>query len=153
MGQDLHYVVAGGSGWLEDEMRQTIERTEMNDYVHLLGLVEDRDLPALYSGARLLAMVSLYEGFGLPALEAMACGTPVVTSNLSSLPEVGGEAALLVDPYDTGAIRDAIVKLETDADRRAQLIQAGFLQAKRFTWMRAARQLQSIYDEMLSMRR
>ena len=98
-------------------------------------------------------MVSLYEGIGLPALEAMACGTPVVTSNLSSLPEVGGEAALLVDPYDTGAIRDAIVKLETDADRRAQLIQAGFLQAKRFTWMRAARQLQSIYDEMLSMRR
>ncbi|MCY3796594.1 MAG: glycosyltransferase family 1 protein [Chloroflexi bacterium] len=153
MGQDLHYVVAGGSGWLEDEMRQTIERTEMNDCVHLLGLVEDRDLPALYSGARLLAMVSLYEGFGLPALEAMACGTPVVTSNLSSLPEVGGEAALLVDPYDTGAIRDAIVKLETDADRRAQLIQAGFLQVKRFSWMRAARQLRSIYDEMLSMRR
>ena len=152
LGYDLHYVVAGGSGWLDSELRQTIERTEMNDFVHLLGLVEDRDLPSLYSGARSLAMVSLYEGFGLPVLEAMACGTPVVTSNLSSLPEVGGEAALLVDPYDTGAIRDAIVKLETDAAKRAQLIDAGFLQAKRFSWMRAARQLQSIYDEMLGMR-
>lgn len=152
LGHDLHYVVAGGGGWLEDEMRQTIERREMTDCVHLLGLVEDRDLPALYSGARMLAMVSLYEGFGLPVLEAMACGTPVVTSNLSSLPEVAGDAALLVDPYDTGAIRDAILELETDADRRAQLIQAGLLQAKRFSWMRAAKQLRSIYDEMLTMR-
>ena len=150
MGHDLHYVIAGASGWLEDEMRQTIERTKMNDFVHLLGLVEDRDLPALYSGARMLAMVSLYEGFGLPVLEAMACGTPVVTSNLSSLPEVSGDAALLVDPYDTGAIREAILELETDADKRAQLIQAGFLRAKRFSWNRAARQLRSIYDEMLS---
>ena len=150
MGHDLHYVIAGTSGWLEDEMRQAIERTEMNDCVHLLGLIEDRDLPALYSGARMLAMVSLYEGFGLPVLEAMACGTPVVTSNLSSLPEVSGDAALLVDPYDTGAIREAILELETDADKRAQLIQAGFLRAKRFSWNRAARQLRSIYDEMLS---
>lgn len=151
MGHELHYVIAGASGWLEDEMKQTIERTAMDEYVHLLGLVEDRDLPALYSGARMLAMVSLYEGFGLPVLEAMACGTPVITSNLSSLPEVAGEAALLVDPYDTGAIREAIVELETDADKRTQLIQAGILQATRFSWMRAARQLRSVYDEMLSM--
>lgn len=151
MGHDLHYVIAGASGWLEDEMKQTIERTAMDDYVHLLGLAEDRDLPALYSGARMLAMVSLYEGFGLPVLEAMACGTPVITSNLSSLPEVAGEAALLVDPYDTGAIREAIFELETDADKRVQLIQAGFFQAKRFSWMRAARQLRCVYDEMLGM--
>lgn len=149
MGHDLHYVIAGASGWLEDEMLQTIKRTGMNDCVHLLGLVEDRDLPALYSGATMLVMVSLYEGFGLPVLEAMACGTPVITSNLSSLPEIGGDAALLVDPYDTAAIRKAILEIETDADRRAQLIQAGFLQAKQFTWMRAARQLRTIYDEML----
>ena len=150
MGHDLHYAIAGGGGWLEDEMRRTIERTAMEDYVHLLGLVEDRDLPALYSGARMLAMVSLYEGFGLPVLEAMACGTPVITSNVSSLPEVAGDAALLVDPYDTGAIREAILELDTDDDTRARLIEAGFLQAKRFSWIQAAGQLRSIYDEMLS---
>ena len=149
-GQDLHYVIAGGSGWLEDEMLRTIERTAMNDYVHLLGLVEDRDLPALYSGARMLAMVSLYEGFGLPVLEAMACGTPVITSNLSSLPEVGGDAAMLVDPYNTGAIRDAILMLERDDAKRAQLMEAGLQRVERFSWTQAARRLGSIYDEMLS---
>ncbi len=150
MGHDLHYVIAGGGGWLEDEMRLTIEQTAMEDYVHLLGLVEDRDLPALYSGAKMLAMVSLYEGFGLPVLEAMACGTPVITSNVSSLPEVAGDAALLVDPYDTGAIREAILELDTDDVTSARLIEAGFLQAKRFSWIQAAGQLRSIYDEMLS---
>lgn len=148
-GHDLHYVIAGGSGWLEDEMRRTIQQTGMADFVHLLGYVDDDDLPALYSGARMLALVSLYEGFGLPVLEAMACGTPVVTSNLSSLPEVGGGAALLVDPYDTGAIREAILRLETDADLRARLIDAGFAQAARFSWARAAGQLKAIYDDML----
>ena len=149
-GHDLHYVIAGSSGWLEDEMLRTIERTAMNDYVHLLGLVEDRDLPALYSGARMLAMVSLYEGFGLPVLEAMACGTPVITSNLSSLPEVGGNAALLVDPYDIGAIRDAILMLERDNEKRSQLIESGLRRVERFSWTEAARRLDSIYDEILS---
>jgi len=148
-GQDLHYVIAGGSGWLQDELRETIARTGMIDYVHTLGLVEDRDLPALYSGARMLAMVSLYEGFGLPVLEAMACGTPVITSNLSSLPEVGGRAALLVDPHDSEAICDAILKLQTDAMSRKQLIEAGYRQAKKFSWERAARELKSTYDEIL----
>ena len=150
MGHDLHYAIAGGSGWLEGEMLRTIEREGMQEYVHLLGFVEDRELPALYSGARMLAMVSLYEGFGLPVLEAMACGTPVISGDLSSLPEVAGQAALFVDPYDTNAIRDAILKLETDAASRARLIEAGYDQCRRFSWERAARQLKSIYDEMLS---
>jgi glycosyltransferase involved in cell wall biosynthesis len=150
MGHDLHYAIAGGSGWLEDEMWRTIERKNMNEYVHMLGFVEDRELPALYTGARILAMVSLYEGFGLPILEAMVCGTPVITSDLSSLPEVAGQAALLVNPYDTDAIRDAILKLETDSFSRMSLIEAGYEQAKKFNWERAATQLKSIYDEMLS---
>lgn len=148
-GHDLNYVIAGGSGWLEDELKATIERTGMGEYVHLLGLVDDADLPALYSGARMLAMVSLYEGFGLPVLEAMACGTPVITSNLSSLPEVGGNAALLVDPKDSRAIGAAIHRLETDAAARMRLIKAGYQQAERFSWLRAARQLKAIYDEIL----
>ena len=145
----LHYAIAGGSGWLQDELRATIARRGMTDYVHMLGLVEDPDLPALYSGARMLVMASLYEGFGLPVLEAMACGAPVITSNLSSLPEVGGSAALLVDPQDTDAISDAILKLETDGARRSQLIEAGYMQAERFSWERAGRQLKSIYADML----
>ena len=148
-GQDLHYVIAGGVGWLEDELLRRIERSGMAEYVHLLGLVDDADLPALYSGARMLVMVSLYEGFGLPVLEAMACGTPVVTSNLSSLPEVGGSAALLVDPHDKAAVRQAILNLETDDKTRERLVQAGYQRAKGFTWARAARQLKSIYDELL----
>lgn len=148
-GHDLNYVIAGGSGWLEAELEATIERKGMAGHVQLLGLVDDEDLPALYSGARMLAMASLYEGFGLPVLEAMACGTPVITSNLSSLPEVGGEAALLVDPNDSNAIRDAILRLETDAETRKRLIKAGYQQAERFSWERAARRLKAIYDEIL----
>ena len=148
-GRDLHYVIAGGSGWLQDELWETIARTGMQDCVHLLGLVADDDLPALYSCARSLLMASLYEGFGLPLLEAMACGTPVITSNLSSLPEVAGKAALLVDPHDTDAIAEAILRLETNDEARSQLMRSGYEQAKHFTWERAARQLKSVYDDML----
>ncbi len=148
-GLGLHYVIAGGRGWLQDELRETIARTGMEQYVHLLGLVEDSDLPALYSGARMLAMVSLYEGFGLPVLEAMACGAPVITSNLSSLPEVGGSAARLVDPHDSDAIRDAIFQIETNQASRNQLIEAGYRQVEKFSWECSARQLKSIYEDML----
>lgn len=148
-GIDLHYAVAGGRGWLEDEMYRSIRETAMEDRVHMLGFVPDEDLPALYSGARALLAVSLYEGFGLPVLEAMACGTPVITSNLSSLPEVAGDAGILVDPLDTDAISDAIMRLLTDAALRQQLVAAGFEHVKRFSWASAASQLKSIYDEML----
>ena len=150
-GIDLHYAVAGGRGWLEDEMYRSIRETAMEDRVHILGFVPDEDLPALYSGARALLAVSLYEGFGLPVLEAMACGTPVITSNLSSLPEVAGDAGILVDPLDTEAISDAIMRLLTDAALRQQLVAAGFEHVKRFSWASAASQLKSIYDAMLGL--
>ena len=150
-GIDLHYAVAGGRGWLEDEMYRSIRETAMEDRVHILGFVPDEDLPALYSGARALLAVSLYEGFGLPVLEAMACGTPVITSNLSSLPEVAGDAGILVDPLDTEAISEAIMRLLTDAALRQQLVAAGFEHVKRFSWASAASQLKSIYDAMLDL--
>ncbi len=146
---DLHYAIAGGRGWLDAEMKRTIERTAMTDFVHLLGFAEDEQLPALYGGARMLLMPSLYEGFGLPVLEAMACGTPVITSNLSSLPEVAGEAALLVDPYDVSAIGAAIRAIDRDAETRKRLVAAGFQQATKFTWTRAAAQLRTIYQDLL----
>lgn len=148
-GIDLHYAVAGGPGWLEDEMYRSIRETAMEDRVHILGFVPDEDLPALYSGARALLAVSLYEGFGLPVLEAMACGTPVITSNLSSLPEVAGGTGILVDPLDTEAISAAIMRTLSDAALRQQLVAAGLKHVKRFSWASAANQLKSIYDDIL----
>ena len=148
-GHDLHYAIAGGSGWLEDEMHQTIAATQQENAVHLLGFVADDDLPALYSAARCLIIPSLYEGFGLPILEAMACGTPVITSSVSSLPEAAGDAAILVDPLDTDAICSAILRLETDRPLRTALTAAGEAHSRQFKWEKSARQLKSIYEQWL----
>lgn len=148
-GLDVHYAIVGGKGWLEDEMYQTIEDTHLQDYVHVLGFVDDVDLPALYTGSKSLIITSLYEGFGLPILEAMACGIPVITSNLSSLPEVAGEAGILVDPLDIDAITDATFTVLTDSTKRNQLIESGYQQVTHFTWERSAKHLKSIYDMLL----
>lgn len=148
-GLDLHYAIAGGQGWLQEEMQRTIAATGMEDFVHLLGYVDDGDLPALYSESRIFLMPSLYEGFGLPILEAMACGVPVVTSNISSLPEVAGDAAILIDPMDTAALRDAILAVETDSPLSEQLVENGYRQAERFNWRRSAAQLMSVYRNLL----
>ena len=149
-GLDLRYAIAGGKGWLEDEMQRTIAATGMDDFVRLLGYVDDEDLPALYSGSRMLLMPSLYEGFGLPVLEAMACGVPVITSNVSSLPEVAGDAAIQVDPCDTAALRDAIIAVETEPNLREQLARKGYRRAERFTWQQSAAQLLSVYHSLLA---
>jgi glycosyltransferase involved in cell wall biosynthesis len=103
----------------------------------------------LYSAARCFAFPSLYEGFGLPVLEAMACGTPVLTSNVSSLIEVAGDATLLVDPRSTEQITEALLRLLTDDLLRNMLIEVGIAQAKRFTWERAANQLREVYAQLL----
>ena len=148
-GHELHYAIAGGKGWLDGEIADAIKRAGLGDHVSLLGFVDDADLPALYSGARMTVMVSLYEGFGFPVLESMACGTPVLASNISSLPEVAGRAALLVDPYDVDAIAHAMAALDSDSNLRARLVAAGFKQAARFSWARSAEQLLGIYAELL----
>ncbi|MFW5709556.1 MAG: glycosyltransferase family 4 protein, partial [Chloroflexota bacterium] len=127
-----------------------IKATEMQKFVHLIGFVDDDDLPALYSDAACVAFPSLYEGFGFPILEGMACGTPVITSNVSSMPEAAGDAALLVDPYDVGAIADALVRLLTDEHLRQQLIERGYQRARHLTWERSANQLKLIYQQMLA---
>jgi len=121
----------------------------MQDHVHMIGFVDEEDLPTLYSGAVCVAFPSLYEGFGFPVLEGMACGTPVITSNVSSLPEVAGDAALMVDPYSIDAIADAIQRMLDDSELRASMIAAGYEQVKFFTWQRAARQLHQIYMDLL----
>jgi glycosyltransferase involved in cell wall biosynthesis len=121
---------------------------QMPDSVLPLGYVDDADLPAIYAGALLFAYPSLYEGFGLPVLEAMACGTPVVCSNRTAIPEVVGNAALLVDPEDTDALAHAIARLLDDDVLRAELRLAGMQRAREFSWDRTAEQVWSVLSDV-----
>lgn len=148
-GYDIDLVIAGGRGWLEDPIYETISKLKMDEHVHFIGFASEEDLPLLYSGAECVVFPSLYEGFGLPVLEGMACGTPVITSNISSLPEVAGDAALLVNPYDTDAITDAIRQILSDQTLRMTLIQKGYNRAKQFSWEAAAEKLKQIYLDLL----
>jgi glycosyltransferase involved in cell wall biosynthesis len=120
--------------------------TARNSSVLTLGEVQDADLPALYAGAMVFVYPSLYEGFGLPPLEAMSCGTPVITSNTTALPESTGDAALSVDPYDATAMADAMQRVITDLPLRAKLRQKGLDRAKSFTWDRTAQQTWQVLE-------
>jgi glycosyltransferase involved in cell wall biosynthesis len=142
-------VLVGGKGWLYDEIFERVEALHLADQVRFLQNVTDTDLPALYNGADLLTTPSFYEGFGLPALEAMACGTPVVVANRSSLPEVVGEAGLLVDPDDVDDIAQALARVLTDEALQAQMRELGIAQAARFTWERAAQETLTVYRNVL----
>ena len=133
--QNVALVLAGQQGWLYDP-----GWTAGVEGVILPGYVDDNDVAALYGAALALVFPTLHEGFGFPALEAMRCGIPVITSTTSSLPEVAGEAALLVNARDSGAISTAMARVATDESLRATLIIKGQQQAKSFTWTRAAEQ-------------
>jgi glycosyltransferase involved in cell wall biosynthesis len=148
-GYPHHLVIAGGKGWLEDPIYQTMRESGMEDAVHFIGFADEADLPTLYSGATCFAFPSLYEGFGIPVLESMSCGTPVVTSNVSSLPEAAGNAALLVDPYSLDEIVAALTRLIDDTSTREQLVNLGYLHVQNFTWTKAAGQLRSVYASLL----
>ena len=144
----LHFVVAGRSGWLSAALEARVAASPARQRIQRLGHVPDELVPALYNGAALFALPSLYEGFGMGVLEAMACGCPVVTSDRSSLPEVAGDAALLVDPTDVRAIRAALQQA-LDPVRRAGLRDRGLRHAATFTWERCAREtLAAIADAM-----
>jgi glycosyltransferase involved in cell wall biosynthesis len=145
----VRLVIAGGKGWLADPLHARIGELGIGDRVTFAGFVDDDDLPALYSAAAAFAYPSLYEGFGLPPLEAMACGVPVVVSNTSSLPEVTGDAAVQVDPYAVDALSAALQRVLTDHGLRAELREKGRQQAQQFTWDAAARQLHSLYSSLL----
>jgi len=143
---ETQLVIAGGQGWLYEDIFSEAERH--GDSVRILGFVDEGDLPALYRSAVLFAFPSLYEGFGLPVLEAMACGVPVVCSNASSLPEVAGEAGLLVDPLDTYGLAEAMRRVLEDSRLRREMNERGVAQAARFTWERAARQLLDVFGSL-----
>jgi glycosyltransferase involved in cell wall biosynthesis len=132
-----------------ERLDTTIEAlpTSVKERIVRTGYVNDRDKLALLSGATVLAYPSLYEGFGFPVLEAFAAGVPVMTSNVSSLPEVAGEAAVLVDPADVHAIAKALSELVGDADLRAVLSAAGVARASRFTWEATARAMAAVLRE------
>ena len=141
-------VLAGGKGWLFDEVFQLVEELRLQDQVKFTGYVHDDDLPALYSAAQAFVYPSLYEGFGLPPLEAMACGAPVITSNVTSLPEVVGKAGLTHAPEDAQALTQAMVTLLSDVSTRDHFREAGLARAQQFSWEGAARATQAVYDEV-----
>ncbi len=151
-------VIVGKRGWLYDDFFAALERSPVRQAVIFPGWVDDADLPAIYAGSQAFAFPSLFEGFGLPVLEAMACGTPVVCSNSSSLPEVTGDpsagsgqaAALLCDPQDTAALTAALRRLLADRDLAETLRARGLAQARRFSWPRAAAETLAVYRRLSS---
>jgi glycosyltransferase involved in cell wall biosynthesis len=147
---DAELVLAGRPGWDATALERRIAELDLGNRVKRLGFVADDDLPALYGAALAYVQPSLYEGFGLTVLEAMACGTPVVASNTSSLPEVVGEGGLLVDPGDPGAMADALVALAANPELRDQLAEAGRTRAVSFTWTRCARETLAVLHEAVA---
>jgi glycosyltransferase involved in cell wall biosynthesis len=140
-------VLVGKCAWLYDETLRAIKELELSDSVIVTGYVPEADLPALYSGAICFVYPSYFEGFGLPPLEAMRCGAPVIVGDRTSLPEVVGTAGLLVDPFDVDALAAAIEKVINDSDLRAQLSVKGLERAKLFDWRETARQTLAIYHK------
>jgi glycosyltransferase involved in cell wall biosynthesis len=141
-------VLCGGRGWLDNEIFDLIAALQLQEMVKCTGYVEDEDLPALYSACEIFVYPSFYEGFGLPPLEAMACGAPVVTSNTSSLPEVVGDAGVMVNPHEAIELAQVLINLLNDRTQRRNLGQAGLERAQLFSWERAAHETQAVYDQV-----
>lgn len=145
--QSHHLVIAGGKGWLYEDIFTAAGTSPVAERIHMIGFVADDDLPALYSLADVFAYPSHYEGFGIPVVEAMACGTPVVCADNSSLPEVAGRAALQVTATDITALAEALHRLTTDDAWRQQAIDEGFVQARKFSWPAATKRLLAVYQQ------
>jgi glycosyltransferase involved in cell wall biosynthesis len=143
---EARLVLAGSRGWLADDLFADLAKSSASDsIVHLPGL-SDVQMAHLYSAAGVLVIPSFYEGFGLPVLEAMHCGCPVIASNRSSLPEVVGKAGILLAPTDVVAWADSIQRLLNSPDERQRLVDLGFAQANEFTWRKTARQTLNVYE-------
>lgn len=142
-------VLVGGGGWLFEETRAQVEALPFRDRILWREHVPQPDLPGFYNLASALALPSFYEGFGFPALEAMACGTVPVVSNRSSLPEVVGDVGLQVDPDDHQALADALARVLTDTDWRDTMIRAGLARARTFTWEQTARTARAAYESLI----
>ncbi|MBB3286300.1 MULTISPECIES: glycosyltransferase family 1 protein [unclassified Rhizobium] len=150
--QELLLVLAGGQGWRLGDLKEHIANLHLETSVRLTGYVSDADLAQLYSKARFLAMPSLYEGFGFPIIEANAMGVPVLTSNSSSMPEVAGEAGILVDPDDVRSICGGLEELATNMALYERLAEKAKDNARRFDWMESARQLEYVFAKAIARR-
>jgi glycosyltransferase involved in cell wall biosynthesis len=145
-GRDVHLVIVGKKGWLYKPLFEHVRQLSLEECVHFTGYVPQQDLPGLISGARAFVLPSLYEGFGLPILEAMACGTAVVCSEVGSLPEVAGDAAILVNPHDTTQLVQALFRVLDDDQLRSELEQKGLRQVTRFSWAKCAQETLEILE-------
>lgn len=143
---DIKLVIAGGKGWKYEKIMKLVDQNKQN--IILTGYIEEEDKIPLYKMAEIFVFPSLYEGFGMPVLEAMACGVPVVTSNVSSLPEVAGKAAILVNPLKEEEMTDAYNKILSNEEFRKKMIEEGIEQSKKFQWKESARKLEKIYEEL-----
>jgi glycosyltransferase involved in cell wall biosynthesis len=149
MGLDhLKLVLIGDDISRYSALRRAVHRHQLHQFVRFLGYMPEETLAVMYRLAGVFVFPSLYEGFGLPPLEAMASGTPVVTSNVSSLPEVAGDAAVLVDPYDPHAIADGIYRVLTDEQLRRDLRVRGAARARQFSWETSVGRVRQIYQEV-----
>ncbi|BCD62056.1 mannosyl-N-acetyl-alpha-D-glucosaminyl-diphospho-ditrans,octacis-undecaprenol 3-alpha-mannosyltransferase / alpha-1,3-rhamnosyltransferase [Nitratiruptor sp. YY08-26] len=140
-------VLAGGVGWRSEHFDDLLQKALNSGYVKRLGYVSEEDLIALYGGAKAFVFPSFYEGFGLPPLEAMACGTPVIASNSSSIPEVVGDAGILIDPYDVQQICKALQRIDEDEKLRKSLATKGLKRAKAFSWQKATQNLAKLIEK------
>ncbi len=149
---DLSLVLAGGLGRSLDDVLADldVEREDLEN-VHFTGFVADEDLAALYSGAEAFVFPSLYEGFGLPVLEAMQCGCPVIASNTSSIPEIAGDAAVLVDPYDEESLSASMWRIHTEPKKREKMSERGIEEAKQYSWSKRADMIFNVYDQISSL--
>ena len=141
-------VFAGIAGHWSRQNKDYAKKLGIADDIIWMGYIADAEMPFLYNCADVFIFPSLYEGFGLPVLEAMACGLPVVTSNLTSLPEIGGEAAIYVNPHDAGDIGEKLYQTITDLRLRHDLLTKGFKRVKLFSWKKHARELEAVYSSL-----
>ena len=142
-------VIAGKLSFGSKDIKKKIKDLDLQDDVIFTGYVPEEDLPALYNGASLFVYPSFYEGFGLPPLEAMQCGCPVITSNTSSLPEVVGNAGIMVDPNDVDELAKQMERVLTNKKLQQKMRKAGLKQAKKFSWEKCARETLKVYEEVL----
>jgi len=143
-------ILAGKMAWLFEETLREIETHGLKEKIRFTGFVPDEDLPGLYSAAKCFVYPSFFEGFGLPPLEAMRCGTAVITGDRTSLPEVVGDAGILIDPFDVGAIAAAIERVLTDDKLREEMVQMGLERARQFTWISTARQTLDVFEKVMN---
>lgn len=140
-------VIVGGKRWNYEEIQKTIEELNLQKEVLLVGSVPEDDLVKFYNAADLFVLPTLHEAFGLPILEAMACGTPVITSNVYAMPEIAGDAALLVNPYNVNEIANAIYEVLTNNGLKDEMIRKGLERAKKFTWEKCAKETLKVYED------